>query len=166
MDVPVWLLDVDGVLNAPRAGWGGPGEARRVTVDGMQLRLRWEPKAISCVRTLHMAGVVEVRWCTTWCHVAGILESLWQLPALPRAWDYPAFGGRAVAAKRAAARAVLAGGRRLVWTDDDLDLDDLPAEVGEAEQAGRALLIRPRSSRGLRPDDLHAIEQFARGIRC
>lgn len=83
----VWLLDVDGVLNASRPGWGGPGRAERVQVGGCMLRLQWEPKAIGCVRTLHTAGVVEVRWCTTWCPYAGVLEDLWGLPTLPRAWD-------------------------------------------------------------------------------
>lgn len=35
-------------------------------------------------------------------------------------------------------------------------------EVAEAERAGRVLLVRPRSSRGLRPEHLVEIEAFAR----
>lgn len=48
-----------------------------------------------------------------------------------------------------------------MWTDDDLDPAELPPEFADADQ-GRVLLIRPRPTRGLRPEDLHAIEQFAR----
>lgn len=73
-DPPVWLLDVDGVLNASRPGWGGPGRAAQVTVDGCSLRLRWEPKTIACVRTLHLGAIVEVQWCTTWCPFVEVLE--------------------------------------------------------------------------------------------
>ena len=145
-DVPVWLLDVDGVLNASRPGWGGPGRAARVTVLGCSLRLRWEPKAIACIRTLHMAGVVEVRWCTTWCPWTSTLEALWRLPTFGRAWQGdPADTWHA---KLEAALDVVADGRRLVWTDDDLDPADLPPELDPADP--RLLLIRPRSSRGLR----------------
>jgi hypothetical protein len=162
-DPPVLLLDVDGVLNAPRAGWDGPGQARHVTVDGCSLRLRWEPKAVACVRTLHMAGVVEVRWCTTWCWHADLLEELWQLPRLDRAIRGVPFD--TWAAKRAAALSVLDSGRRLVWADDDLDPAEVPAGVVDAQAAGRALLVRPRPSRGLRPEDFHAIEEYARAGR-
>lgn len=153
-DIPVWLLDVDGVLNATRPGWGGPGQARHVNVDGHTLRLRWEPKTVACIRTLHMAAVVEVRWCTTWCPWADTLETLWRLPTLTRAWTEPQ--PDTWEAKVTAARAVLDSGRRLVWTDDDLD----PAEL--ADTAGRALLIHPQPRRGLRPEHLHEIERFAR----
>jgi hypothetical protein len=153
-DVPVWLLDVDGVLNATRPGWGGPGLARHVSVDGCTLKLRWEPKAIGCVRLLHMAGVVEVRWCTTWCPWAGTLEALWHLPTLERTWAEPQ--PDTWEAKLAAAQAMLDSGRRLVWTDDDLTAGDLP------DVDGRALLIRPLPRRGLRPEHLHEIEQFAK----
>jgi hypothetical protein len=150
---------VDGVLNATRPGWGGPGLARHVSVDGCTLKLRWEPKAIGCVRLLHMAGVVEVRWCTTWCPWAGILEWLWQLPTFDRAWTEPQ--PDTWEAKVAAARAVLNSGRRLVWTDDDLDPTEVPADL-RAVNGTRALLIRPHPRRGLRPDDLHLIERFVR----
>lgn len=158
VDRPVWLLDVDGVLNAPRPGWGGPPARRHVDVDGHPLRLTWEPRAVACVRTLHMAGVVEVRWCTTWCPWTDVLEDLWQLPRLGRAWDRKPVD--TWEAKVDAALGVLGAGRRLVWADDDLDPAGLPPELAAA--GGRVLLVRPRPSRGLRPEDLHRVEEFAR----
>lgn len=155
---PVWLLDVDGVLNAARAGWGGPGRAQRVHVDGLQLRLRWEPKLIDRIRRLHTDQTIEVRWCTTWCPFTSVLEHLWHLPRLGRAWD--TMPADTWDAKVDAALGVLAAGRRLIWTDDDLDPADLPPELVDPDP-GRALLIRPSASRGLRPEHLDEIELFA-----
>ncbi|MGI5185058.1 hypothetical protein ACQEVZ_53285 [Dactylosporangium sp. CA-152071] len=66
----------------------------------------------------------------------------------------------APAAKLAAARAVLAGGDHLVWTDDD----EVPAAgplLDELTAAGRALLIRPDARCGLTPAHLDEIEAFA-----
>ena len=63
--------------------------------------------------------------------------------------------------KLAAARRILAEGRRLVWTDDTA----VPASgplVNELTAGGRGLLIRPHPRRGLRPRDLARIEAFAR----
>jgi hypothetical protein len=36
----------------------------------------------------------------------------------------------------------------------------------ELTAGGRALLICPQPSRGLRPEDFHTIERFARAGRC
>lgn len=160
MAPPVWLLDVNGVIDASGPGWGGPGRAQHVIVEGLPYRLRWEPKAVACIRTLHMAGVVEVHWCTNWCPWADVLETLWHLPTFSRAWPAgPVDPVDAWPAKVQAALAVLDAGRRLVWTDDDLDPANVPAQV---TATSAALLIRTKPSRGLRPEHVHQIEQFAR----
>lgn len=158
---PVWLLDVDGVINASRPGWSAPPRKGYAYAGAHEYRLRWAPALIQRIRDLHKAGAVEVRWCTTWCAYADQLERLWALPPLGRAFTDDINGHAASVAKLAAARQVLAGGRRLVWTDDtEVPLfgdvhDDLTA-------AGRALLIRPRGSTGLQPDHLDQIEAFAK----
>lgn len=159
---PVWLLDVDGVVNATRPGWGGPPRRAHVTAGGHEWQLRWEPKLIGCIRMLHMAAVVEVRWCTTWCPWADTLERLWQLPTLGRAFAYAPTGMRATYEKADAARKVLADGRRLVWTDDEVVPEPGDPLHEELTAYGQALLIRPSARRGLRPEHLHEIERFAR----
>jgi hypothetical protein len=161
---PVWLLDVDGVLNASRPGWGGPPQRRLVwsPTDQTSYPMRWAPDLIDRIRSLHVGGKVEIRWCTTWCPDAGELERLWRLPELERALvaDPMPRGAACWPLKLEAARAVLAEGRRLIWTDDEA----LP-KPGEARAeltaGGLALLIAPRPRHGLRSDDLDRIEAFA-----
>ena len=155
----VWLLDVDGVLNAARPGWGGPPRTRNAYSNGVEYRIRWAPALMDRIRALLTADRVEVRWCTTWCSDADQLEKLFDLPALPRAWSLPLFGEEAAAAKLDAVREVLGQGHYLVWTDDT----EVP-EVGPVRQelmgTSRALLLRPAPNRGLQPADLEAIETF------
>jgi hypothetical protein len=40
---PVWLLDVDGVINATRPGWGSPPRRASVYADGGDWPMRWAP---------------------------------------------------------------------------------------------------------------------------
>lgn len=161
---PVWLLDVDGVLNVTRPGWGGPPLYQRVwsNSDKRSYPMRWSSVLMDRIRGLHKDGAVELRWCTTWCPDADRLEELWRLPRLQRALDAQPMprGADCWPLKLAAARAVLAEGRRLIWTDDEALPPEGPARE-ELTGGGRALLIAPRASRGLRPADLDEIEAFA-----
>ena len=158
----MWLLDVDGVVNAKRPGWGS---ARRQSVwsaeDAVSYPLRWAPELVDRIRSLHEQGAVEVRWCTTWCTEAHLLEALWRLPRLVRAIDaYPMpRGPDCWALKLAAARGVLAEGRRLVWTDDEV-IEVYEEEAARLSADGRALLIATNPTRGLRPADLRRITEF------
>lgn len=47
---PVWLLDVDGVINANRPGWGAPPRSSRVwsDTDRMSYLIRWAPALLAC----------------------------------------------------------------------------------------------------------------------
>ncbi|MDT5033211.1 MAG: hypothetical protein QOC94_3382 [Actinoplanes sp.] len=161
---PVWLLDVDGVLNASRPGWDGTPQRRSVwsRTDQASYPLRWSPVLIDRIRALHVDGRAEVRWCTTWCPDADELEHLWRLPELERALtaDPMPRGVACWPLKLAAARAVLADGRRLIWTDDDAQPKPGP-DRDELTANGLALLIAPRPNRGLSPQDLDRIEAFA-----
>lgn len=155
---PIWLLDVDGPINANRSGWSAaPFNA---TVQGF--KLRWSPALIDRIRRVHARGQAEIWWCTTWCPYADLLENLWQLPVFPRALpDEVCFAGGSLCltAKNDAAHAVIAAGRRLIWTDDQID-SLAEAAFEEEAAAGRALLIAPSPSRGLRAEHLDAIEAF------
>ncbi|QKW15475.1 hypothetical protein [Verrucosispora sp. NA02020] len=156
---PILLLDVDGVINASRPGWGGAPRTGYAYAQGSEWKMRWAPALVTRIRDLHKAGTVEVRWCTTWCAYADQLERLWALPPLGRAFAEDINGHAAAVAKLAAARQVLAESRRLNWTDDTEV--PLSGEVHDELVAAGALLIRPKGSTGLQPEHLDAIEEFA-----
>ncbi|MEU0078426.1 hypothetical protein ABZY58_11065 [Micromonospora tulbaghiae] len=158
---PVLLLDVDGVVNASTPGWSAPPRKGYASDSTREYALRWAPALIDRIRSLHKSGLVEVRWCTTWCAYADQLERLWALPTLGRAFTDDINGHTAALAKLTAARHVLTAGRRLIWADDS----EVPlyGEVhDELIEGGRALLIRPKASTGLQPEHLDQIEVFAR----
>ncbi len=161
---PVWLLDVDGVINANRPGWGGQPMREQVwsRFDGNPYLLQWAPALVDRIRTLHLDKTVEVRWCTTWCPEVDQLERLWSLPALRSSLTANPLprGMECWPLKLAAAVEVLAEGRPLIWTDDEAIPMAGPARDA-LTSAGRTLLIAPRPSRGLQPDHLSLIEAFA-----
>jgi hypothetical protein len=161
---PVWLLDVDGVLNATRPAGDGPPRWQEVWSESDQIAypLRWSPTLIDRIRDLHLDGKVELRWCTTWCPDADELEHLWRLPRLERSLtaDPMPRGPDCWPLKLAAAHEVLADDRRLIWTDDEALPRSGPAR-DELVAGGLALLIAPNPAHGLRPEDLDRIEAFA-----
>lgn len=162
VEPPVWLLDVDEVINADRQPWGEQPYNRTLYVE-REYKLRWSPTLMKRIRRLRAAGAVDLRWCTTWCPHAHLLERTWGLPPLPRALtDKQCAGspGRVDAAKCEAAQAVLDTGARLIWTDDTA----VPAFGPMRESmlaTGRALLIRPQRKIGLTPAHMAEIEAFA-----
>ena len=85
MDPVVWLLDVDGVINANRPRWHAAPTTRRVAGGGREWVVRWAPALVQRIRQLVMGGVVDVCWCSTWCGDTGHLESALGLPTLPPA---------------------------------------------------------------------------------
>ena len=155
-----WLLDVDGVINASKAGWSSAPFSGNAYYKGHSYRMRWAPQLIERIRQVHALTSVEILWATSWCGYTDQLEELFKLPALLSAWSMRMYPED----KEAAALAVVESGKRLIWTDDEVvpesgDLyDTLTAE-------NKSLLIRPRASRGLRPEHLDRIDQFVIGSR-
>lgn len=156
---PVLLLDVDGVLFADRPPWNDADKRAVITVGTEDYPVRWSPQCVSTLFKLAHNGRIEIRWCTTWCPHAHLLEQLWQLPPLPRCWADPIDSIPQVkAAKLAAARAVLAADRRLIWCDDDaIPLAKKRRELG---MAGDALYVIPNGVRGLSPGQMRQIAAF------
>ena len=166
-DVPILLLDVDGVLNAARLdlpeGW------RRGTFNGFVLT--WDPTVTARLRDLHESGRVEIQWLTTWTTNADrLLAEPMGLPrglrthapddAAPTGFLGP-LGGRSGWWKLAAAREVAAAepDRRIVWIDDDLAQQ--AADTGEWLAAHpHVLVIAPDLFAGLTHEQLDAIEAW------
>lgn len=169
---PVWLLDVDGVLNASAPGWSGAPVTRTAYAGAAAFRLCFAPALMRRIRAVYERGGVEVRWATTWVdHIDQVIRVM-HLPGWACAFKFGIDGADADTSKHDADAAKYAAAlhvvetecRPLIWTDDEA----IPAEGSNAYRrlrlAGpRVLLIRPRSSRGLQPEHLDQIHRFLSG---
>lgn len=159
----MWLLDVDGVLNAARPGWDEPPGQGQAYVDGVAYLLRWSPALVRRIAAIHHGSGVEVRWATTWVDHILQVERLLRLPALATAFRGlgPTEAVDHVELKvQAALRVVEVEQRPLIWTDDDA----IPA-LGEYRDRIMAagvpvLLLEPHTRHGLQPEDLNQIDDF------
>ena len=160
---PVWLLDVDGVLNAARPGWDEDPSQGQAYVDGVEYLLRWAPGLARRVTALSTTGTVEVRWATTWVDHILQVERLLRLPSLSTAFrglssDAPV--DPAALKLQAALNVVEVEQRPLIWTDDDA-IPGMGPLLERIHDAGvPVLLLAPHTRHGLQPDDLDQIDDF------
>jgi hypothetical protein len=155
----ILLLDVDGVLNASKAGWSSAPHSGTAYAMGNGWRIRWAPALVKRLWNLHKSGKIEIVWGTTWCGSTDAIEKLLGLPHFDSYSDSP----MSITDKQRAAEAIVDSGSRLVWADDEAIplFGDL---LDKLEASGRVLLIRPKANRGLRPEHMDAIERFIHGV--
>jgi hypothetical protein len=182
---PLWLLDVDGVLNAvakrPDRGVWRDWRHGRATADGVEWPIWFSPTVTGTVARLHESGVVEVRWLTTWgVHANGELRELLGVPELEVAGEPPHVTGdhgaeshgQAVAREEpddakvswwkleAVQRTLIDEPERpVIWTDDDLG-SERDAVAWVERHVPRRLLLSPRPDVGLTPRQLRAIRSY------
>jgi hypothetical protein len=182
---PLWLLDVDGVLNAvakrPDRGVWRDWKHGKATADGVEWPIWFSPTVTGTVARLHETGVVEVRWLTTWgAQANGELRELMGLPELAVAGEPPHLAedhgadshGEAVAIEEAddgkvgwwkleAVQRILADEpeRPVIWTDDDLG-GERDAVTWVERHVAQRLLLSPRPNTGLTPRQLRAIRSY------
>lgn len=158
----VWLLDVDGVLNADTPPWGDVGfKAGRIAVDSISYRFTWNTKLIDEIRAVHDGGGVAIRWATSWCPYARKVERKLGLPEFGRAFTVGYEGDRLKQVKLVAARLALAAGNDLIWTDDDaFDGTGEQLFTDVVDVSGRVLLIKPQEQLGLTPTHMADIRAF------
>ncbi|MEV6527482.1 hypothetical protein AB0M43_36710 [Longispora sp. NPDC051575] len=178
--VPVWLLDIDGVVNAigsrpDRSTWPS---WRQLDADcrGETWPILCAEPVLEFLRRVHDAGAAEVRWHTTWQDEALMLGELLDLPSFkvqpcPEYDNGEAVGGaRPVGASwwklPAAERVVGVEGRDLVWTDDDAQWElkthrpimDNPGPFTRV--LNQVLVISPHQRLGLSRKHLRRIAEF------
>ena len=168
--VPVWLLDIDGVVNALARGpvrGSFPSElwtqhvveADIPNMGRMVLPIYVALPVLDFVRHVYDDGLAEVRWHSTWRTAAMTdLGPTLGLPPIPISIA-PEWTTRPVGWwKLPAAQRVITSGRPLVWTDDDIV--NFPDEVGALGEGSDRLLISPDPDTGLNADELEQIEKF------
>jgi hypothetical protein len=169
---PVWLLDIDGVVNAlsrkPVAG-SFPADQWvqclvRTELPGVgpaAFPILAAKPVLDFVAAVQATGKVDIRWHSTWREAAitDLAPSL-GLPELPISVAPEWANHHAIIPwwKQAAAERVLAAGRLLVWTDDDINMFRM--DLGAFERRADALLIAPDPEVGLTQPDLEEISRF------
>lgn len=157
MSLPIWLMDIDGVL-VPFAQRQRGVTYEAVPVGGYHGSVLVVREVLTRVRALHRAGVVQVQWLTAWEDEAASMFA----PSVDLD-DYAVHTDPGAGIgwwKTRAARTLLeTSDRRVVWTDDEFDewpeTRDLAAEFGD-----RLLRYPVDGMVGLSPSDLHDIEAF------
>ena len=162
---PIWLLDVDGVVNAN--GWARrevdfwPKESVKHELISVNQWQRYHifvaEGLIDFINEMHASGKVEIVWATTWLdHANTHLAPAFGLPTLE-------VGARPIGMddhyyKHRAARAGIAAGRRVIWTDDVEITAQMRQEFTESGLSH--LLIAPDEVYGLTPADCAKIREF------
>lgn len=173
---PVWLLDIDGVVNVlargvpsdtwPRDAWVQRVVRADVPDRGpMTLPVLAARPVLEFITRIHESGAAEIRWHSTWRTAAvTTLAPALGLPSIPISIAPEWAASAAMWWKIPAARRVAEAGRRLVWTDDQLtayraDVLSEP-ELTALDRWTGSLLLTTDPQVGLTPDDLRRIEEF------
>lgn len=153
---PIWLLDVDGVINCLDHTSDYWPLYQQTTQRGYVLH--YAPALVRRIAAVHNSGLAEVWWLTTWRNHANVhLAEIFGLPQLTVANTNREYSVRDTWWKLPVAqRVALETNRPLVWTDDDL------RHSTEAKQwiASRphVLGIAPNPDHGLTPHNMDTIE--------
>lgn len=119
-NVPIWLLDVDGVLNAYDESvpvFGDWDDWQEFLARGFPMR--YSPAMCARILALHTSGAVEVRWLTTWGRHANEDLTPFGFPQFEVAGEQP-FRERWGWWKLPVAQKLFEQGHAIIWTDDDL----------------------------------------------
>lgn len=169
-----WLLDIDGVIN--RASWTVPEGAFETWIEhrvtdlstGRSFRIRMAAEVIEFINEVHASRKANIIWHTTWQRSANEVAKAFGLPHnLPildapefERWDHQnAHGWWKMQAGVRNITAAVEAGRRVIWTDDDLDFSHL-RELRVDFDMAELMVIAPDSAVGLTQEHLDAMWAF------
>lgn len=177
--VPVWLLDIDGVVNVnadrpDRRIWPEWVTAEVANPNGIVYPMLAATAVIDFLARVHEQGAAEIRWHTTWQQGALAVGEALGLPRfvvqrIPQPattnpdrdpnWDTSVNSsfGAGWWKYPVAEHVVHEEGRRLIWTDDDASIRLGPAEQ---ERLEGSLVVAPTMEVGLTRDDLDRIAEY------
>ncbi len=167
---PIWLLDIDGVINAspyrtPTYLWPADQWTQGVVRGGTRdWPITVATPVLDFINHVHNHKWAEVVWLTTWQKDANNVSDVMGLPRL-RVLENPMTDGTRYHDsnkwwKLSEALTQIATGRPVIWTDDDLSrrVKDLARGAGLPDQ--HLLLLSPNSDEGLAPKHLGMIADF------
>ena len=179
MSIPIWFLDIDGVINSvgpplPDSGVD-PSAYKLVEVpagppgDEIVWPINYSTKVVDFINEVSRAGLAEIHWLTTWEHQAQTkfapAVGLDKFPAFAMPQDDSVSYDPDDAApgqkwwKESVARAALrANNCPFVWTEDDLE--ESVRESMIADFPRDSLMIRPSFNPGLTNEHLDEIRRF------
>jgi hypothetical protein len=162
--LPVWLLDIDGVINCTKPDWHQRPYSGVASAWGREWHMRWSPSLIREIFAIKAEGLAEVRWCTTWCGNTQQFAKLWNL-ALSDSFPEPIPNSDVLDTKiRVACDVVRSEKRALIWTDDHAPSHGLGlVELMSTDQP--VLIIRPSERFGLTVDHIAQIRTFCEELR-
>lgn len=147
---PIWLMDVDGVLNAfDESGpvMGDWGDWTGFTARGFPIR--YSPKMVARILALHETRRVDIRWLTTWGRWADTDLTEFGLPEFEVAAEQP-FRDRGGWWKLPVAQELFNKGHAVIWTDDDLafssDAMRWVKDVADSDRAGDLFACAPQGA--------------------
>lgn len=158
---PIWLLGVDGVINADQPGWSGQPLTAHIPVREETHRIQWAPNLVGRIRELVFSDLVDVWWCS---HLCGWTQRLsWEIDLPMRFPDAFAvepmpIGTALELLKLSAVHRIHTSGSPFVWTDNFTPTDG--PIYDQLTTDGMGLLIAPDSQSGLQPGHLDQIEAF------
>lgn len=186
MDVPVLLLDLDGVVNAlskkpPSGVWpkGSWITGKATDTERREYPMLVARQVVEFINGLHRSGAAEVRWHTTWQSAAqGVAELVgldtFKVMESPEFADYRNFQKQAIIAGRptwwklpAAERVVQVEKRDLIWVDDDLPYEYTRKAQFDPLLGGdrKVLMVDPYSMNGLVEFEMEKINKFAAEVK-
>lgn len=172
---PLWLLDIDGVINAavgtdgkipthawPRDVWTDD----RAMGQTREWRILAAAPVVELIRSVHEQGRAEIRWHTTWQSQAANVAKVLDLPefAVEHApeYDWDEERHRAQWWKLPAVWREVANGRRILWTDDDASYYLTTEQKIRLRQA-HVQIVSPSFTEGLCKKHLRIIDEWLPG---
>jgi hypothetical protein len=161
MTVPIWFLDIDGVVNAAGADLPRHLTRTEATTAGTTWPIHYSPEVVDFINMMHRNGLVEVRWLTTWGQDAR--TSFAPAVGLDEFAAYDMYDGETWWKAEIVAASVTDEVRPFVWTDDDLIETDLTSLHDRSTLS--SLPIAPATDVGLTSADLRQVAAFIARIR-
>lgn len=168
MTIPVWFLDVDGVINAVTKTpddtiWHY--QQSMVKSRSGYFPIAWSQDVVRFISFMQSAQLADVRWLTTWADDANLdLADQLGLPQLPVA-GWPQHKTRWWKADVIKQWARENPDVPFIWTDDDLRWEENMLAWCEAEASTRPVLVlSPDTKVGLTNGDLDRVAKFVANL--